>query len=113
MVMADFISGMVAGAVFLWAVQYVVALVLQRHMDQQIAELEQLIRKSRDQENVTARVEEVDGCFYVYNAKTGEFLAQGRTLVEMDLVLKQRWPDRMVYVAEGEGDAVQRLKATQ
>ena len=111
--MADFISGVIAGAVLLWVVQWIVAVMLERHIDRQVAEIERMMAAQQQAQSVYGRVEEINGCFYVYDQATDEFLAQGSTLLELDHVLKQRWPDRTVFVKEGVDDAIQRLKATQ
>ncbi len=111
--MADFIVGVVAGVLLLWLFQWVLAWMIQRQVDQQVAELERLIKTQTQMQTVWGRVEEVNGVFYVYNQNTDEFLAQGADLAEIDLVIKQRWPDRTVLVKSGEDNVVQRLKATQ
>jgi len=110
--MTDFITGIAVGAGLLWLVQYFSVLILQKYADKQIEELEHLIKQHDDQQKVTARVECVDGCYYVYDSATGLFLAQGRTVPELDQVLKNRWPDKLVLVSEGDKDVLKRLKST-
>lgn len=110
--MIDFFIGVVAGAIGLWITQMILAKLYLRMVEQQVAEIEQMIAEQKKNADIRARVENINGCFYLYDTKNGEFLAQGNTLGDLNAIIKQRWPDRMVYVTEGEGDAVEKLKAT-
>lgn len=113
--MNDFIAGVLFGIVILWITQWIVATLLQRYMIQQIAEIESAMHEQEKQQAISARVELINGCFYIYNVDTGEFLVQGKDLAEMDTLLKQRWPDRAVTVnvRKDNGGAYAQLKQTQ
>ena len=111
--MFNFIIGIVVGAILVLLFQWIIAIALQRHADVQITELEQLLKQHENNQNIQARVEHVDGCFYIYDSKTDEFLVQGNSVGEMDAILKQRWPDKTILISEGVGNAVQQLKETR
>lgn len=113
--MNDFIAGVLFGIVILWIAQWIAAALLQRYIDQQITEIEAVMAAQKKQQSISARVELINNCFYIYNADTGEFLVQGKDLAEMDTLLKQRWPDRdvTVYVRKDNGGAYAQLKQTQ
>lgn len=110
--MGNFLSGIMVGICALWVVQYILARIYLHMTDRQIAELEKVIAEQKKNQQVNARVEKIGDDFYIYNIKTGEFIAQGRTLDEINTVIRQRWPDRMILVTEGVGDAAKELKAT-
>jgi hypothetical protein len=113
--MNDFIAGVLFGMAVLWIVQWIVSVVLQRYINQQLAEIETILVEQKKQQSISARVELINNCFYIYNDDTGEFLVQGKDLAEMDRLLKQRWPDRdvTVYVRKDNGGAYAQLKQTQ
>lgn len=111
--MFDFIIGIVVGAVLILLVQWIIVIALQRHANMQVKELEQLLKQHENSQNIRARVEHVNGCFYIYDSKTDEFLVQGNSVGEMDAILKQRWPEKTIQIAEGVGNAVQQLKETR
>lgn len=50
---------------------------------------------------VVLRVEKVDGVMYAYKHATGEFVAQGKDLDEMDKQFKERYPGKKGVVIEG------------
>lgn len=110
--MGNFLSGVIVGICALWVIQYILARVYLHMTNRQIDELEKAIAEQKKNQQVTARVEKIGDDFYIYNIKNGEFIAQGRTLDEINSVIRQRWPDRMVLVTEGVGDAAKELKAT-
>lgn len=60
---------------------------------------------------ISARVEEVNGVFYVYNAEDNSFLVQGSTLKELREHLGKRIPNANIVITEGEADTVARFKS--
>lgn len=111
--MTEFIVGFMAGVVFIWIFQLILAVILRHYFNRQLANLEQSIKEQNQSHTIIGRVEEINGCFYIYDQETDKFLAQGNSMSDLSLVLKQRWPDLTVFVKDGNKDAIQRLKATQ
>lgn len=78
-------------------------------------ELENLITvMNRLQENmIMCRVEQHEGVFYVYNTRDQSFVAQGKTLSELQQAVESRWRDVDIYLTEGDQAVLQSLKATE
>jgi acetyl-CoA acetyltransferase len=58
-----------------------------------------------------ARVEQIDGVFYVYDARDGSFLAQGQTADELRDRIETRVKNAQVRITEGEESVLSLLKA--
>lgn len=60
---------------------------------------------------IPAKIEEIDGIFYVYAVEKNEFLAQGSTSQELLAHLNYRMPDAHIRVIAGEPNVMQKFKA--
>jgi hypothetical protein len=60
---------------------------------------------------IPARVEQIDGVFYVYDTRDDSFLAQGQTVTELRSRIESRVKHARVLVTEGEEAVVSLLKA--
>lgn len=111
--LADFFSGFVVGVAVLWLVQLSIAAIFRRQISKEIDQLEALIQEKNQSRYVYARVEKVDDYFYIYDNNNDEFLVQGRSFDEMDKLLRQRWPDRVILLSAGDKNVIEELKKTQ
>ena len=60
---------------------------------------------------IPAKIEEIDGIFYVYAVDKNEFLAQGSDLQELLAHLNYRMPNAHIRVIAGEPNVMQKFKA--
>ena len=60
---------------------------------------------------ISARVEQIDGVFYVYDTRDGSFLAQGETVTELKSRIEARVKHARVLVTEGEESVLSLIKA--
>jgi len=60
---------------------------------------------------IPAKIEEIDGIFYVYAVEKNEFLAQGSTSQELLAHLNYRMPNAHIRVIAGEPNVMQKFKA--
>ena len=60
---------------------------------------------------IPAKVEEIDGIFYIYAVDKNEFLAQGINSQELLAHLNSRMPDAHICVIEGDPEVMQKFKA--
>lgn len=81
----------------------------KRVRDEIISNITQIEEHIRDH-LVVLRVEKVDGVMYAYKHATGEFVAQGVDLDEMDKQFKERFPGKKGVVIEGSEYIVEFLK---
>ena len=103
-----FFIGLIAGAVL-------AVILLSRAIEKILkpTDLEKMAAKIDEQRSskISARVEEVNGVFYVYNADDDSFLVQGSTLNELVEHIDKRIPDATIVITEGEPDTVARFKS--
>ena len=76
-------------------------------------DLEKIVAKLDKERSsrISARVEEVDGVFYVYNSEDNSFLVQGSTLKELHEHIGNRIPDSTIVITEGEPATVAKFKS--
>jgi hypothetical protein len=98
----EFIVGIFFGALICFTVIAAVAHFLVR---MRVARLEKAlvdgIRKFREHV-IPSRIEEVNGRLFLYNRETEEFLGQGTTFEELNIHVKERYPNKLFDVPEGE-----------
>ena len=107
----SFIIGVAIGLVAAYfLLQVFVSWMLRRSEER----LEMLVRAMETVASnyVSARAEEENGVFYIYNAKDGSFMAQGSSLTELLDHVSARYPGVTVSVTEGDSEVLDRLKAT-
>jgi hypothetical protein len=98
----EFIVGIFFGALICFTVIAAVAHILVRI---RVARLEKAlidgIKKFREHV-IPSRIEEVNGRLFLYNRETEEFLGQGTTFEELNNHIKERYPNKLFDVPEGE-----------
>jgi hypothetical protein len=108
--MIEFLLGAAAGVI----IGYVVLRILVHiALSRAERELELLARAVEIYEAVTipARVELIEGMFYVYDTRDDSFLAQGQTVTELRSRIKSRVKHARILVTEGEESVLSLLKA--
>lgn len=55
-------------------------------------------------------VEYVDNEFFVYNAETKEFMAKGKTRLEVEDALRIRYPDKLFITSGDDFDKLENIK---
>jgi hypothetical protein len=108
--MIEFALGILVGVVAMYIVLKVLANILFKRLEKELAELDQELKMLDSV--VTARVEEENGVFYIYSVNDNMFLAQGRTIDEIKQVVESRDATKKVMVTEGDPAVIDRLKAT-
>ena len=108
--MIEFIIGAAAGVI----IGYVVfRIIIHIAVSRAERELELLIRAVEiyQASTIPARVEQIDGVFYVYDTRDDSFLAQGQTVTELRSRIESRVKHARVLVTEGEESVLNLLKA--
>ena len=108
--MIEFILGAAAGVI----IGYVVLRILVHiALSRAERELELLARAVEIYEaaTISARVEHIDGVFYVYDTRDGSFLAQGQTVDELRARIETRVKNAQVRITEGEESVLSLLKS--
>ena len=108
--MIEFLLGAAAGAIIGYVVlRILVHIALSRAEN----ELGLLVRAVEIYEAATipARVELIEGVFYVYDTRDDSFLAQGQTVTELRSRIESRVKHARVMVTEGEESVLSLLKA--
>ena len=109
--MTEFIVGLVFGiALTLVAVRILLTIAVRR-AEATIQALEQAI-DALNSSTITARVEEHDGVFYVYNADDDTFLVQGSSMNELQEKLESQYQNKNIVVTQGDESVMARLKNT-
>lgn len=110
--MFDLLLGMMIGIGISVAITYIILDRAARRADEELTALIESIQEQQ-KNSISARVEEHDGVYYVYNIRDNSFLAQGSNLNELKDRIESRVKDVRVFVTEGDADVLQRLKSTQ
>jgi hypothetical protein len=108
--MIEFLLGAGAGVI----IGYVVLRILVHiALSRAERELELLARAVEIYEasTIPARVEHIDGVFYVYDTRDDSFLAQGQTVSELRSRIEARVKHARILVTEGEESVLSLLKA--
>jgi hypothetical protein len=108
--MIEFLIGAAAGAI----VGYVVLRILIHiALSRAERELELLTRAVKIYEAATipARVEQIDGVFYVYDTRDDSFIAQGHSVDELRGRIQSRVKHARVLVTEGEESVLSLIKS--
>ena len=108
--MIEFLIGAAAGVI----IGYVVLRILVHiAMSRTERELELLARAVEiyQASTIPARVEQINGVFYVYDTRDNSFLAQGQTAAELRSRIESRIKHARVLVTEGEESVISLLKS--
>ena len=108
--MIEFIIGAAAGVIIGYVVLRILVHIAVSRTER---ELELLARAVEiyQASTISARVEQIDGVFYVYDTRDGSFLAQGQTVTELRSRIEARVKHARVLVTEGEESVLNLLKA--
>lgn len=107
----DFLLGLGIGIVATAIVIRILLAIAVRRAEATIQALEYAINELKNS-TVSARVEEHDGVFYVYDAEDDTFLVQGTDLSELKRNLETRYRDKNIVVTQGDESVLARLKDT-
>jgi hypothetical protein len=106
MELGDFLLGLLFGIVCCVWLAYIV-----------LGQLADMIINKNNQEkqieselNITGRIEEVNGMFYVWNTTNNEFVVQGRTVKEMQDKLSNK--KLQIRIIDGDDAVIKRFKST-
>jgi hypothetical protein len=64
--------------------------------------VERAVKEEVDNTVIRVNIEKHHDCFYLFNQKTGEFVAQGRDIAELKQRCDQRFPQKVVVTDEEE-----------
>lgn len=78
----------------------------------QIVEAEQQKPQALIESDISCKIEEVNGMFYVWEVDSNEFVVQGRSIKEMQDLLVQMNKKFNLKIVEGEKSTIEKLKAT-
>ena len=109
--MIEFLLGAAAGAIIGYVVLRILVHIAVRRTEK---ELELLIRAVEiyQASTIPARVEQIDGVFYVYDTRDDSFLAQGQTVTELRDRIESRVKHARVLVTEGEESVLSLIKSS-
>ena len=100
----DFLFGIAVGIAIVFLSFWVATIRLRRNL----AAVLEKANQDFNEVKITARVEEHAGVFYLYNAATNEFLAQGSTASE--LIDRLGKPNLNIVVNQGEPEVLSKLQ---
>ena len=112
----DFIVGFVIGLAVSYIITRVIVWLTLKQIEREGIEVEELlerVKKKVAEKVVQARLEEHQGVFYLYRIDNGEFIAQGRSHVEVERLTELRIPNLPVYVTEADDAVMERYRATK
>lgn len=102
--MIEFTFGTLVGAL--------ACVLLLRHLANRM--IRRLIEESEVKpKNIEITVEEIDGVFFLYQVDNNRFLAQGRDLEELRVLLRKILGEQFTAVISGDNDVVNRFRATE
>lgn len=111
--MFEFFIGLVVGAFLLY--QWL-AFVANRLIEKSGRDLDQLLQDQIKESTVQelaiteARVEEINGMFYLFDSNTNMFIAQGTTLSELKQHAKQCLNSSAVIISSTDPEVISKLK---
>lgn len=107
--MMEFLLGMAAGVIVGYMVLRILVHVALARAEKELRLLAQAV-EIYQASTISARVEQIDGVFYVYDTRDGSFLAQGETVTELRSRIEARVKHARVLVTEGEESVLNLLK---
>ena len=107
--MIEFLTGAAAGAIIgYWVLRILLYIALSR-AEQELGLLARAV-EIYEASTIPARVEQIDGVFYMYDTRDDSFLAQGETVTELRSRIESRVKHARVMVTEGEEAVIALLK---
>ena len=108
--MIEFIIGAAAGAIIGYVVLRILVHIAVARAERELGLLARAV-EIYEASTIPARVEQINGVFYVYDTRDGSFLAQGQTVTELRTRIEFRVKHARVLVTEGEESVLSLLKA--
>ena len=108
--MIEFLVGAAAGVIIGYVVFRAMIHIAVSRAERELALLARAV-EIYEASTIPARVEQIDGVFYVYDTRDGSFLAQGDTVAELRSRIESRVKHARVLVTEGEESVLSLLKA--
>ena len=108
--MIEFLSGAIAGVIIGYVILKILLHIALSRAEKELGLLAQAV-EIYQASTIPARVEQIDGVFYVYDTRDDSFLAQGQTVTELRARIESRVKHARVMVTEGEEAVISLLKA--
>ena len=110
--MIDFLAGLAFGVTIIVVIMYFVIKRAEAHL---VGNIKTIMDQLEEQTKniISARVEQHDGIFYVYNVSDNSFIAQGNSIQEIREGIESRMKDATVLVTEGDESVLAALKETR
>jgi len=108
--MIEFLIGAAAGAIIGYMVLRILLYIAISRAERELGLLARAV-EIYEASTIPARVEQIDGVFYVYDTRDDSFLAQGETVTELRSRIESRVKHARVLVTEGEKSVLSLLKA--
>jgi hypothetical protein len=109
--MIEFLIGAAVGAIIGYVVLRILIHVALSRAEKELAILARAV-EIYEAATIPARVEQIDGVFYVYDTRDGSFLAQGQTVDELRDRIETRVKNAQVRITEGEESVLSLLKSS-
>jgi hypothetical protein len=108
--MIEFLIGAAAGAVIGYVVLRILLFIAVSRAERELALLARAV-EIYEAATISARVEQIDGVFYVYDTRDDSFLAQGHSVDELRDRIRSRVKHARVLVTEGEESVLSLIKS--
>ena len=108
--MIEFLIGAAAGVIIGYVVLRILVHIALSRAERELGLLARAV-EIYEASTIPARVEQIDGVFYVYDTRDDSFLAQGSTVPELRSRIESRIKNARVLVTEGEESVLSLLKA--
>ena len=108
--MIEFLIGAAAGAIVGYMVFRIMIHIAVSRAERELGLLARAV-EIYEASTIPARVEQIDGVFYVYDTRDDSFLAQGQTVSELRSRIEARVKHARILVTEGEESVLSLLKA--
>lgn len=109
--MIEFLIGFVTGIVACYFIIKMMLRSLIKRLEEALSE--ETNPESASSNKISARVEEHNGVFYVYNIDNNAFLGQGSTFSEIKRTLEERFPSSNVFISEGDKGVIEKIKLSE
>lgn len=96
--MFEFFIGLLAGIALMNLISAI-------RVRMEIKELDELLSQKLEklkEKIIPSRIEEENGMLYLYNKDTNEFLGQGKTFVELEKNVREKFPNKLFNVPQEE-----------
>lgn len=115
----DFIFGTLFGIVISYfAVRVMIRLIVDKVEREMGQTLDSLLKDNKhstsdDATQIKARVENINGVFYIFDVRNGNFIAQGKSMGEILEHIKARTINHDIVVSEGDPEVMSKFRSTQ